>query len=365
MTRCRLAVQACFILLMAYIGYRHQLVGPLGQPPIDAYCPFGALETLPTYLTNGFFLSKTAPSNFWLLVALIVTTLFSGAIFCGWICPLGGLSDWLYKIRRSILTKKIDVPPNIANILSYARYLMLFGIVYFSWILGRLWFEKYDPFKAIFHMKVQGITSIVVIGTFVIASLMIERAWCRFLCPLGLFVGTLAKLSLLRIERNTNICVNCKACDRVCPTAVKVSESSRISNTYCIHCFECLKSCHTNALEFKSVKGGFIVFKPVAIALIALSIFVGTLGVARVSGGWDAKNPSAKVALELNHPSEIKGWMRWTDVVTAFHVDENKLIKELQLPDSFDRNMSLKALDEEFGFKMGTFRRAIEKYRKR
>lgn len=85
MNKIRLALLTGFIILATYLGFRHQVIGggPTGVPPIDAYCPFGGLETLPHYLTTGSFLQKTAPSNFWLLVAVIVTTLLAGALFCG------------------------------------------------------------------------------------------------------------------------------------------------------------------------------------------------------------------------------------------------------------------------------------------
>ncbi|MCX7970570.1 MAG: 4Fe-4S binding protein [Negativicutes bacterium] len=101
MRQTRLATQILFVLGALYTGYRHQLVGggPGGAGPLDAYCPFGALETLPTYLFFGSFLAKTAFSNFWFLLALLATIFLVGSVFCGWICPLGSLGDWLYRIR--------------------------------------------------------------------------------------------------------------------------------------------------------------------------------------------------------------------------------------------------------------------------
>ncbi|MCE5284596.1 MAG: 4Fe-4S binding protein [Pelosinus sp.] len=365
MNKVRLGIQTVFIGLMFYIGYRHQIVGggPSGAPPLDAYCPFGALATLPTYITTSNFLQKTASSNFWLMLALIITTLFAGAVFCGWICPLGGLSDWFYKIRQKFFVRKIEIPPQTAKVLSYGRFIMLGGIVYFSWVLNRLWFEEYDPYKQIFHLNVESITGWLIIFGFVSISLLVERAWCRFLCPLGAFAGLISRFSVFQIERD-QYCINCKKCDRTCPSGIEVSQITRMEDTSCSKCLQCVSVCPVKSLE---VRAGFSSVlskvKPLTFALVSVAVFVGIVGAAQMSGFWNAKSPSIKAVAQLTSVSEIKGWMKWSEVIAVFGVNEEQIITELGLSETLNRNKTIKEIGKEYGFSEEKVRQAIEKYR--
>ena len=363
MSKVRLGLQAFFMILLAYLGYRHQAVGggPLGAPPIDAYCPFGALETLPTFLLSGSYLQKTAPSNFWLMVTLIVTTVLAGAVFCGWICPLGGLSDWLYKLRCRLTNRKIEFSPAIDRLLSYGRYLMLAGIVYFSWLLNKIWFEDYDPFKLIFHMNVESATGWLIIAAFVAISVIIERAWCRYLCPLGAFTGIISLFSIFAIEREHS-CIHCKKCDRKCPVGITVSTAGRLRDTRCIQCLECVNVCHVNSLAVKTGRGGILQnVKPTTFAVLSVVLFVSILGTVQVSGGWDAKSPSIKAVSQIRSASEIKGWMKWSDIISSLNINEKQLLSDLGLPDNLDRNKTVKDIRKDFGIDEEKFRRTVDR----
>ena len=363
----RLTFQTGFMAFAAFLGYRHQVLGggPAGVPPIDAFCPFGALETAPLYLTTGSFLQKTAPSNFWLLGAIVLVTLLFGSVFCGWICPLGTLSDWLYKFRKAIFPNALAISAKVTDILSYGRLLTLAGIVYFSWLLKKLWFEEYDPYKTIFHMNVEGATGWLIIGMFVVASLMVERAWCRFLCPLGAFNGLLSHFSFWNIERDQATCIHCNKCDRLCPTGILVSDKERLTDSRCIKCMQCVDACPTKALSIAPANKSFPVIKPLVAGVVGVVLFLGVVAAAQVTGGWNAKSPSYKVAAQITHPSEIKGWMKWSDAAAAFQVDESVLLSELGLPQTVDRNRTVKDIRKDYGLSEEAFRQTIEKLRKK
>ena len=367
MSKIRLGLQTVFIILMAYIGYQHQAFGggPNGVPPLDAYCPFGALETLPFYLLSGNYLQKTASSNFWLLTSLIITTFLAGAVFCGWICPLGGLADWLYKLRQKVFTRKIEPSPSVAKVLSYSRFVMLAGIVYFSWMLNKLWFEEYDPFKQIFHMNVEGTTGWLVIAAFVVMSLTIERSWCRFLCPLGAFTGLLSRLALFDIERDSS-CISCNKCNRTCPGGIEVSAINRMQDTRCIKCLQCVQVCPVKSLAFKAGISGIAArVKPLALALLGVAVFTTILGFAQLSGTWNAKSPNMPVSAQITNPVEIKGWMKWSDVISALKLNEQQLLKELGLPETIDKNKTVKEIRKEYNVSEEQLRQSIEKLQKK
>ena len=368
MEKFRYGIQATFIALMAYIGYRHQVVGggPTGAPPLDAYCPFGAVETLLTYVTTGDLLAKISYSNLWIFGALVIVILVSGAVFCGWMCPLGGLSDWLYQVRRRFYQRKLEFSPRVTQILSYGRYLLLVTIIYFSWKFSRLWFEEYDPFKLIFHFNVETATGWFIIGLFILLSLLIERAWCRFFCPLGGIVGLLAKLSWFKIERNNDSCINCKKCEKVCPTVVAVQQVHVVNDTRCIQCFRCVEACPIKeTLRIKSRMNGIMSnLKPMTVAFLSVIIFASILISIQASDKWDVKSKSIKSVNQITETKDIKGWMKWQEVITVFGVDEQKVAEELRLPAEFDHNKTLKVLGKEYNFDEEKAREAIQKFRK-
>ena len=78
------------------LGLRHALPGEesLGGA-FDSFCPFGAVETFFAYVTTGSTLKTTSLLNFAIFSGVVATAVVGGRAFCGWICPLGGIQDFL------------------------------------------------------------------------------------------------------------------------------------------------------------------------------------------------------------------------------------------------------------------------------
>ena len=69
-------------------------------------------------------------------------------------------------------------------------------------------------------------------------SIVIERPWCRYLCPLGAMLGIVTSLGQSRM-RATPACTGCRACTRVCPTrALATSSPARVTDSECLRCGE-------------------------------------------------------------------------------------------------------------------------------
>lgn len=77
-----------------------------------------------------------------------------------------------------------------------------------------------------------------------------NRAFCKYICPITVFLKPLSYFSLLRIKCDTEKCISCGKCKRVCPMEVDITDNSRNrkNGTECILCFECVKECPKNAL---------------------------------------------------------------------------------------------------------------------
>lgn len=234
--------QLFFVAFIAFVGIRHQIIGggPKGAPPVDSYCVFGGIETLASWVRNGEFLLKTNASNLILLFAVLILTILMGAVFCGWICPLGAIQEWLTILGRKIFGKQIKIPKKLKTPLRSLKYIFLITIIIMTIRTGRLWFESYDPFKILFHFKFEDILPYIILISFSILALLIERFWCKYLCPLGAIIFPLSYFGIININKNNN-CQNCDLCNKSCSMDLKPSNS--IPKTECIKCLDCIEDC--------------------------------------------------------------------------------------------------------------------------
>ena len=77
-----------------------------------------------------------------------------------------------------------------------------------------------------------------------------NRAFCKYICPITVFLKPMSYFSLIRIKCDKEKCISCGKCKRVCPMNVDVTDNSRRreNGTECILCMECVKNCPKNAL---------------------------------------------------------------------------------------------------------------------
>lgn len=78
-----------------------------------------------------------------------------------------------------------------------------------------------------------------------------NRAFCKYICPITIFLKPASYFSLLRVKTDLDRCVSCGQCQKVCPMNVEVSNPSRSrrNGTDCILCFQCVDECPKNALH--------------------------------------------------------------------------------------------------------------------
>jgi hypothetical protein len=120
-----------FFLFLLHVAYDHQVKGggPRGTPSVEAYCPFGGLESLYQFLTTGGFVRRIEPSAFIVFAALVVLTPFASRGFCGWICPFGSVQEWIGVLRKKLFKKRFNPTGAWDRRLRYLKYVILAVII--------------------------------------------------------------------------------------------------------------------------------------------------------------------------------------------------------------------------------------------
>ena len=247
--RWRLAVQIIFFALVALIAVNHSLVESgraipiLSSASLHAICPFGGVVSIYQFVTTGTLVKKVHSASLILMWIALALALIAGPVFCGWVCPMGSVQEWLGKLGRRLFKKRFNrfIPARFDRILRYLRYLVLGWVVYMTAATGTLVFSDWDPYFTLFNLWTSEIalSGVIILGLVVVASLFVERPFCKYACPYGAALGVFNLFRVFKIRRNSRTCIDCKACDRDCPMNIPVSTSGTVRNHQCISCLKC------------------------------------------------------------------------------------------------------------------------------
>jgi hypothetical protein len=169
-----------------------------------------------------------------LVTFTVVTTLVWGRVFCGFLCPFGALQDFIDRfVPRAF---KRPLPQSLHDRAIYAKYGVL-AIVLVPALLGSRvsLYEYFEPFGTVFFRS-PSILLWIIAATFLAASVVIPRFYCRYACPLGAALALLSFVSPRRIGR-VEQCDYCKVCEQKCPTGA--IRGPTIDFPECVRCNVC------------------------------------------------------------------------------------------------------------------------------
>jgi polyferredoxin len=151
-----------------------------------------------------------------------------------------------------------------------------------------------------------GHTGLMVLGVLVIASMLVQNFWCRYLCPYGALLGLASVFSPMRIRRNASTCIDCTKCAKACPAARPVDKLGTIKSAECTGCLECVAVC--------PVEGALRMGPPEVIATRRMptwafaagvaALFFGIVGFAKTEGYWKSDIPQAVYKQLVPHANE-------------------------------------------------------------
>ena len=245
----RRVVQIFFFALLALISINHNLVELGGGIPLlsnaslHSLCPFGGVVTIYQYATIGTFVQKIHESAFVLMVIGFVLAILFGPVFCGWVCPLGTVQEWVSKWGKKLFKRRHNhfIPNRFDHILRYARYIVLAWVIYVTAMSGKLIFADYDPYFALFNFWNGEVawTALAILGLTLGLSLFVERPWCKYACPYGAVLGISNLFRVFQIRRVASTCKNDGACSIMCPMNIPVDDVKTVRDHQCISCLEC------------------------------------------------------------------------------------------------------------------------------
>ncbi|HSB65583.1 MAG TPA: 4Fe-4S binding protein [Anaerolineales bacterium] len=287
--RVRQAVQIIFFAF--YIALIFAVVQKRIAPALsDIFFRFDPLSALGAMLASRLWIPKLG-----LALITVGVTLFIGRVWCGWICPLGSLLEWISfaKARKRaasisprwrLLKYFLLVTTLVAALFGSLTLLALDPLAIFTrtlstTILPGLFYAINSVETALYHVHslnpaldsfeevVRGnvlpveqpaFAQSLAIGVFffgiIALNLFAHRFWCRYLCPLGALLGWLSKISVFRPVIG-NACTECTRCAITCkPGAIDTTPGNfAIMPAECTLCLDCLGNCKPADIRFKLV----------------------------------------------------------------------------------------------------------------
>jgi polyferredoxin len=332
----RRVVQGLFLALNGWLGVQFylwvrsfeaggsalQVSRPTG---IEGWLPIAGLMNAKYFLFTGR-MPAIHPAAMFLFAAFIMMSLLLKKSFCSWLCPVGTISEYLWKLGRRVFGRNLRLPRWADILLRGVKYFLL---GFFFYVIGAMSAEAlqgfmYTPYGLVADVKMLnffrniGTTAAIVIGLLVLGSMLVQNFWCRYLCPYGALMGLVSLLSPVKIRRDQDACIDCAKCARACPSGLAVDQLVQIRSAECTACMACVAACPAqNALQFAlapkraempAQRWVRRALGPAAVTAIIAYIFFSAVLIARATNHWQTNIPRSVYsdlvprANHLTHP---------------------------------------------------------------
>jgi polyferredoxin len=325
----RRSFQAAFLLLNVWIGgifyswvRQIEMEGATNwQRPagVEGWLPIAGLMNL-RYFVLTHHVPALHPAGMFLLIAFLAIAFLFRKAFCSWLCPVGTISEYLWRAGRKIFRRSFQLPRWLDIGLRGLKYALLGFFVWAVMSMGADELAAFmnSPYGVIADVKMLNFfrhmseTGAIIVGVLVLASLLIQNFWCRYLCPYGALLGIAALFSPARIRRNPETCIDCAKCAKACPSALPVDKLLTVKSAECTGCLECVAACPAkDTLSLALPKFPQLAPRPARLPVWAMAagiaaLFFGVVGFARTEGYWDSHVPHAIYQQLLPHADEAR-----------------------------------------------------------
>src|SRR5579883_38589 len=319
----RHAVQLVFLALNIWIGVEFWMfvryyetggrtVFTRRPPGVEGWLPIASLMNLKVLLLTGR-MPLLHPAGMFLLLAFLAISWILRKSFCGWLCPVGAISEYLWRLGRQTFGRNFRLPRWADLPLRSLKYILmglfLFAVAAMPAAAIRAFLEGpygiIDDVKMLNFFRDLGLAGGSVLALLILASVFVRNFWCRYLCPYGALMGLAALASPLRIRRDPSLCIDCGKCARACPSSLPVDRLVTIRSAECTGCLECVTECPAAGALFLGAPARRRV-PAWAVAVGAAAIFLGVCGYARWTGYWHTDLPSSTYFRLIPHANEFE-----------------------------------------------------------
>lgn len=277
----------------------------VSRPPgVEGWLPIASLMNLKTFLLTGY-VPEVHPAGMFLLAAFLSMSMLLRKSFCSWLCPVGTISEYLWKLGEQTFGRTLG-PPRWLDIAARSLKYVLLGL--FLWVVAtmpvpaiRAFLES--PYGLIADVKMLNffrylsVTAAVILAVLAVGSIFIRNFWCRYLCPYGALLGLAALVSPARIRRNPEACIDCAKCAKACPSLLPVDRLIIVRSAECTGCVECVAVCPAEGALSMTIPGKRRLPAWVMAAGIGI-VFLGAVAVAHATGHWHTELPE-RIYFEL------------------------------------------------------------------
>lgn len=292
-----------------------EAVTVLRPPGVEGFLPIGALMGWKLFVQTGIW-DPVHPAAMVILGYAGLLSLTLRKSFCGWFCPVGTLSEWLWKLGKRIFGKNFRLPVWLDFPLRTLKYLLLgfFVKIIFSMsspaisgFLQSSYYKMSDVKMLHFFTQISTLT-VAVLTVLAVASLFVRNAWCRYLCPYGALMGLLAVFGPTRIQRNPDTCIARQKCAKACPQDLPVDKKRQIISPECNGCMECTRACPVeNTLALKTTGMGKTSWHSAGLGTVIIGLYGVMVYTAGITGHWKSSvtEHEFRARLQMIHSPEM------------------------------------------------------------
>ena len=175
---------------------------------------------------------------------LVSFVIWGRGVFCGWLCPFGALQELLAKLARVVKLPQWSPSYRTHRMLWRLKYVSLavLAVAALHGLQTMAVAAEIEPFKTVISLRMDRAWPFVVYALVLLAAgLFVERAFCRFLCPLGAVMAIGGRLRLRRfmpLKRRPECGSPCQLCAKRCPIQA-IEPSGAINMDECFYCLDC------------------------------------------------------------------------------------------------------------------------------
>jgi len=228
-------------LVLAFVSFFRKSVRLKYVTLVAAVVYMGVSKSLLISIVNVFGLVGGnlpifRPNLAWYLLASVtlVSTVLWGRVYCGRICAFGAFTQLIDAVLPN--RWQLKVPRSIERHASWIKFVILgAALAYFLVTRNPSIYPYIEPFW-MFGLHLRTPVLLVMLGTLLVATVFVRNLYCRFLCPLGAFLGVLSNLTVFRIKRWSE-CKTCRICEKACEWGA--IQGPKILMTECVRCDDC------------------------------------------------------------------------------------------------------------------------------